>query len=634
MLEQYLKDGTLPFWTDAPAFNPEAAVTEAATSTPDALVRLLRRHRDEPEVIRRLVRQLSDAGLRQLLELLDPGNAARIAGGIEAALGDAVESDAQVVTQARTGDAADDRRLSMWIRVLTDLVRERRDVSQGVEAPQHLRGSAAEGWSDRDDSDAAALLDLGPSRHGERDPSRGQADRSRYERLDLSRYDQANALSYYFRHGVLPWTAALVNTAAGHLPLTVEALLDVLPELPLPLLRTIFPQAAGQRFAAVVRAVEQMSDSARARLLIALSAETRRGEVAVDRPAAADPTVSPAAYARAILRMLDDGEESWSETADSSRRPGPDQRPEDRRDVHWIKSVLAARARSGERPGAAEPSSAALLQLLVEEHPADAVHFFRVLRAAGVSPAALLVEPVSARLLESSLTILPDRTGTTVTHLLRLVSRLPVHEQPGDEDGIRSTAMGAVLDHLIVLGHVGSGEARTRLAAGVLRALFAPAIAAVTVRRLVTEAEGLTRAGEWSVGDLTALREALDALGYAASADARAVETEGEQERSLAQSIERLPAAAARRVEQLLRIVSAWPSGDRPADDETIRASVARAVHQHAGVDPLSAAFMTVVTSSGARATDCRRRAPPSPRRRRAFVPSRRAHVRRHRRPS
>ena len=94
----------------------------------------------------------------------------------------------------------------------------------------------------------------------------------------MSRYDQADALSYYLRYGVLPWTAALGNTAGGYLPLTVEALLEALPELPLPLMRVIFPRAAGQRFAAMLRAVEQMSDNARARLLVALSAEAQRGE--------------------------------------------------------------------------------------------------------------------------------------------------------------------------------------------------------------------------------------------------------------------------------------------------------------------------------------------------------------------
>ena len=452
----------------------------------------------------------------------------------------------------------------MWVRVLTDAVHERRDVVAGCGGRATVaRSVAAARRSDQADSMRTALQDPSPSAHGEPDSSRdGRRQISRAVVRPIGRATSGwicRATTRPTPSGTTFVTAscrgprALANAAGGHLPLTVEALLDALPELPLPSHAGDFSRScrAAVRGGAPGRGTDVGHDTGRA-----CWSPCRRKHSAARWPSTVPrpPTLidqSRGVCARDPAHARRRGGESGATTADSSRTLGPDERPTDPkgRALDQV-GACRARARRGTRAGPAEPSSAALLQLLVEEHPADALHFFRVLRAAGISPAALLVEPVSPRLFESSLMMLPDRTGTIVTLLLRLVSRLPAHEQPGDEDGIRSAAMGAVLDHLIVLGRAGSGEARTQpRRRRASRALWVGDRRRIPFDELVTDAEGLTRAGEWSVEDLDALREALDALGYAASVDAHAIETEREPESALAQQVVRLPPAAARRVD-------------------------------------------------------------------------------------
>jgi len=575
LLEHYLANGTLPFWAASQAFDVEALVAETAKATPDALVRLLQRQRHASQVTRRLVAQLSDQALGQLLELIDPGSTGRVAVEIDAA-------------------RRDDRRFSTWVRMLTDAVFEHLDAAGGAghEFEQPARGSA-----EGSDGKGLQVSPVGDQRFaaGERDLSTGRpaAAQPGDETPDLSRYDQAEAIRYYLRHGVLPWTAALARGAAGGVPLSIEALLDMLPALPLSVLRAIFHVRDGESRAAILRVVERMSADTRARLLIALRGDTRSREWSAHTNAVARVIEEPAAYVRTVLRMLHPEAEDLDDTVQRGTAPVPDELPALLSDVHWIKSLLAGRARSGARSGPADVSSAALLQLLVEEHPADAAHFFRVLQGAGMPPATLLTEPVSPRLFAAAQMLLPARARAVVAHLLRLASRLPEHEQPGGEAAIRTAVTGAVLGHIASAGGAGSDGTRVKLAARVIRALFGPVIAAGTAGQLATDAWQLAHDGETGADELATVREALAALGH--SAAVHPTDTATSFEDTFEQRLSRLPTEAARRVGSLIRIVSAWPRGDRSTGEEGIRRAVVRVLDERTSVDPLGRDFIGLV---------------------------------------
>jgi contractile injection system tape measure protein len=571
LLDQYLTRGTLPFWTTASEFDLDAMVAQAATETPDALITLLRHHRDDEVVIQRLVRQLRDAGLRPLLGLLDPANGTRVAREIEESLGEQERSGAQVERDAHSERTPAERRFATWVRALTDAVHQGATAVASAAVFPHVTETA---------------VVVGGATDDEAPPGDSSA---------WQKYDYADALRYYLRSGVLPWTAALAGGARGDAVPTVRTLLDALPGFSLTLLRSIFPSSPAQRFAAALKVVQLMSDETRARLVIALSTSSPGGRPTLDRDPAAAASGSDAVFARAILRMLDGEEERWDATVDSARRLGFEEPLAGAWNVALIKSVLAQRATRGWRAEPTQPSSATLLQILMEEHPADARHFFKVLRAAGISPAALLSQPVSPRLFQSSMATMPAPVGRVIPLLLRLVSRLPEPEQPGDTDAIRSAVTGAVLDDVSVTASTDTDVHRRRLAAAVLRALFGSRIGAAHVQHLLEEADRLVRAGECVAEDLAVVHAALDAARGATSAYDLASSTEAVSASALAQEVERLPAAAARRVTRLLGIVSSWPAVDRPSSEQTMFTAVAQALRQQAGADPLAASFIAVV---------------------------------------
>ncbi len=454
LLDQYLSTGTLPFWAAASDFDLDAVMAEALASAPDGVVRLLRRRRDDAAVLRRLVHQLSEPVLRLLVQVLDADRAEPLV--VEPA---AVPGRSPL--EARLGPADRESRVAAWVRNLTDTLAE---------------------WKVPSEESSVRL------------------------------YNQADALEYYLRHSVLPWSAALAGTAGTEPALRLGVLLDSLPGWPRRLLRTIFPASPAERFQAALRAIQSMSEDAIARLLAAASIDGRGATAVGDLSAGEHLAERQAAFARAIVRMLDEGSGGLREVVGTSTSAGSDHAW--RQDAGWIKSVLADRARPGGLGGATGPSSAILLQVLMDAHPADARHFFRVLHTAGRRPSALLSEPASVRLFESSLTTLPDRARAGLILLRRLVASLPARERPGDEDAARSRATAVVLDH------AGEDGPRAPLLADMLRALFGSTISEVTARHLAAEADRLARAGQCTEQDVADVRGALGAVGRPEALDA------------------------------------------------------------------------------------------------------------------
>jgi hypothetical protein len=78
--ETYLMSGNLPFQSVADQIHPLERLRQLAAEHPDALVAMLRRRAGHPHVLERLAVQTGEAGLRALLKLLAPADAALILG--------------------------------------------------------------------------------------------------------------------------------------------------------------------------------------------------------------------------------------------------------------------------------------------------------------------------------------------------------------------------------------------------------------------------------------------------------------------------------------------------------------------------------------------------------------------------
>ena len=471
LLEHYLRNGTVPFWAAVSDFNLDAVMAEAASSSPDGLVRLLTRSGGDTLPIERLVHQLSEAGLRRLLQLLDPGNAARIILDLTELL-----EERELASLLPAGD--EPARRLLWLQVLTYELRERNapfDAATMVESP--LEGTAGDTDTSRAgpsllaDVSAAVPADATVAMTGVEVAAAHDAAAAV---LTFARYDRADILRYYLRYGALPWSSALARVASGESPLTIQAVLDTLPGLPLPLLGSIFPtESPEERLAAVLRAVREMSGETLARLLAALFTDAVRPAVVAGL--SADVERGPdrhAAYARAIVRLLDRrrGEGGELEASPAVVPPAvvpPAAEEPSQWEVHLLKSVLVERVRTGGLAGPNEPSSATLLQILIERHPADAVHFFRVLRNAGVRLSLLLSDAASLRLIGRSLTLIPSP------------------------------------------------------AAGLTIALFGPTISSALHQRLIAETEHLAVAGGLAPDSVAAIRVALLPLAEPAIVEQR-----------------------------------------------------------------------------------------------------------------
>ncbi len=79
LLEHFLLRGTLPFWVpERSAFSLEELVLEMAASDPEGIVEVMLRLGRETRVLERIVLQLRERGLRELVRLLAPEHAALI----------------------------------------------------------------------------------------------------------------------------------------------------------------------------------------------------------------------------------------------------------------------------------------------------------------------------------------------------------------------------------------------------------------------------------------------------------------------------------------------------------------------------------------------------------------------------
>jgi len=277
----------------------------------------------------------------------------------------------------------------------------------------------------------------------------------------FARYDRVEALRYYLRHGVLPWSLSLRDAT-----LTVADTLDVLVDLPFSLLHALVQNLRpDERLQVWQRVARELPGDRLHDLIAALIARTDRppavtwSRLSADAEHAADRSL---VYAQSITQLIgDDAARQMSldtavpegaadtsgataasdiENVESPASAGP-------WETDRIKSILASRARGAPNSAAHEPSSTSLLIRLVEADAEGARHFLRALMDGGIPPSSLIDEMPSPRAIDTVQTLLtPDAAGR-VRLMLRMLAALPAALRPGPEAHVHAVILREVLDH-------------------------------------------------------------------------------------------------------------------------------------------------------------------------------------------
>jgi len=199
----------------------------------------------------------------------------------------------------------------------------------------------------------------------------------------FARYDHVDAIRYYLRYGVLPWSALLRNPK-----MTAASVLSFLPGLPRSLLYAVFTgESPGKQLQTILRGVRMMSDDSIVQLLRALLTEAKdpdspfRSALSSFASRVKD---KQAFYARLLAAILNGHPLDLEELAASAVTQRITIETVFAGDpVQWnvdvLKSALVNQVRFGRTAGG-EHSPFTLFHTLASRHPKDARHFCRALR--------------------------------------------------------------------------------------------------------------------------------------------------------------------------------------------------------------------------------------------------------------
>ncbi|MCK8504200.1 contractile injection system tape measure protein [Myxococcus fulvus] len=466
LLEHYLLHGTLPFWAPhGVAFSFGALFAELARSSPAALVRLVGKHATLGRVLDRLVLQLDPRQLEQLVMLLEPKHAALLIDYIVSL---------QALHRIEPVLPLSDRALSrlLWSLTLTYLVKDAGSQFNRKSALKLLLEGVSESQG-LDYPELLTTLDSGLEQVRKRHPvlaSLSSVIGELVRELPLpeveevetpvldeelattesasARYELAEALRYYLRHGELPW-ATLVRMPE----LTAERVVATLPELPRSLQRRALGwEQSGGSLARLVRAVRRIPEEVLSKLLVRLmprpgdEGSPLRSALPVFAARAED---KPLFFARLLAALLD-GKPVVLEELSATRVPGGTEdwgvRDADlsRWEAHALKSALVSRLRFGAKAG---PTVEELLGALLTSFPEDSRHFLLALRDTEDLRTGL-VDRSGEEVLGRAMDLLRPRESRSMRALLRAMMELPERVLPGGIAGARQT----VFHELLLLG--------------------------------------------------------------------------------------------------------------------------------------------------------------------------------------
>ncbi|GEN05988.1 hypothetical protein SAMN05443572_102895 [Myxococcus fulvus] len=463
LLEHYLLHGTLPFWAPhGVAFSFGALFAELARSAPAALVRLVGKHATLGRVLDRLVLQLDPRQLEQLVMLLEPKHAALLIDYIVSL---------QALHRIEPVLPLSDRALSrlLWSLTLTYLVKDAGSQFNRKSALKLLLEGVSESQG-LDYPELLTTLDSGLEQVRKRHPvlaSLSSVIGELVRELPLpeieevatpvldeelattesaaARYELAEALRYYLRHGELPW-ATLVRMPE----LTAERVVATLPELPRSLQRRVLGwEQSGGSLARLVRAVRRIPEEVLSKLLVRWmprpgdEGSPLRSALPVFAARAED---KPLFFARLLATLLDGKPVVLEELAATRVSGGTEDwgvRDADlsRWEAHALKSALVSRLRFG---GKAGPTVEELLGALLTSFPEDSRHFLLALRDTG-DLRTVLVDRSGEDVLGRAMDLLRPRESRSMRALLQAMRELPERVLPGGFAGARQTVFHEVL---------------------------------------------------------------------------------------------------------------------------------------------------------------------------------------------
>ena len=584
-VEDYLLTGVLPFWAPAGLFDLDHALTDLLESDPAAVARLIRRHAANDRLLRRLAVRLDDTTLRRLLQVLAPDDAAVILIYLSEI------RDYHAVEPIIPASADHVGRL-LWLVTLTYVVRDpgtqfnRRSFVESL-----FRGVAAAERLTYED--VLSLFDAGLVRMAGPGPLPSTlltvvtelvaeeqrvnpwfvGSPARRETMGahgtpspawLARYQRLDALRYFARHGLLPWTTLLED-----LSLTYQAVLDGLPDLSLSAWQSLtgdLPE--DERVRAWERLVEAMPDETLARLLVSIAVHTgdvRSGDGAA-LCAAATAAERTSFYARLIPALLEGRpahEEPWRQAWRDRGLPAMDLP----RDPQWIRSVLTQRAVSGGEAVPDAPPSPVLLTMLISGSADETKRWLAALQSAGLPAARVLHESPDTGTLEAARTLLAPEAATAMTVLLEALA-LPGPERPGSADWINTILLEETLTQR-------PSQSAADLMARILRRLYGTRSSRPMLDLMAAAAGRLVYAGRMT----TSARDAF--TGMLQGLDARPAPSAGETGADAHAREAEAETAAAAAIAWLRDLgPDSGAGGGRTRSDDTLRQMLRRALNE------------------------------------------------------
>lgn len=385
-LDRYLSSGQMPAgWietTDKGASVRDMllrAAAEEAASVTDILRRFVRRSGlAASTLVDRLLHNLTP---NALLALLVPAYQTAITTLIE-----------RLSQEKWSGGSAPDVQRALWVVALEYLLGQSEDGLDLAAMRRHF-GNAALARVDRASSPSAQSLNV------VRDERPDKISPTAVPRFAFAHYEQAEIVRYYLQHGLLPWTALLLDANVN-----IERSFATLLRLSPAALRAIFTQERTDG-----RVVQRLAHALPEHVIIALlerllptpgaDGSPFRSALATFSGQAEDRRVFLASVVAAVLdgRELDLEQLAGSASRQTAIRPIL---PADlsNAESHALKSVLAGRLRLGEAYLPGEPATVALLQALIAQFPDDARLFIQATNEQPELQAALLHQVSAATL--------------------------------------------------------------------------------------------------------------------------------------------------------------------------------------------------------------------------------------------
>ncbi len=527
LVESYLVYGTLPFGTrPEPPVSFELLVLKLAETLPQRFVTLIQTQGQHRQILERLVLRLDEAALRRILQLLEPEHAALIL---------AYLLNLREVHRVQPVLPLSDLQFSnlLWLLVLSYLVQERGSQFNRKTFVKTL----LEGMSEREGLDFLQILTtlslglqetekmLSPRSSlpaiirelvndfqkdevhqpvaGLTRPALETRGEAGTQRGWFNRYDWMDAVRYFLKYGVLPWSERLRNPNV-----TLAEVFQSLTRLTALQIRQVLQVFPGEPVAGIRHLVEHLTEAQVVQLIRILLPQLQQADHPLAESLAffagqtSDKTTF---YSRLLIAVLEnqplDFEQFASDETTSFHQPSPATKLH-----HWPPHQLKSQIASWLSAGDVEPDPrfplVDLFEALLRFHPGQAGHFLEELQRIpgfGEKIAHRCTGDDGVRLVE----FFHPEQSTTLNLWLRIFTRIPASIWPLPQ----TQRMQVFLGQVLVLK---KGTPLTRaFFVRLLRRLFGFPLPLEVVQFFLDELDTLGSKGKMPAAVVVAFREAL-----------------------------------------------------------------------------------------------------------------------------